>query len=1215
MPNILSKIDYRDQQYLVNELRNLIFTYCPEWDNIEELESDQQVEALVHIFSNMMEKVINTLNQALDRNLIEFLNMIGISPTPPRVAKAPLVFKLKDDWEKDGLIPSGTKVSAQPENQEEVVFETEKDLTVIKPRLIRAISIDPKQDSWSNQDFLFDVEPTGKQAELFYGDSTVLHRLYIGHSKLFDFKEDKSLLTVYFNNPSLKTSFDFNEEGKYLDFEWYGFDENGNPRSLEVKETWQIIDSMWRCAFTFENLGTSQIKTVSGYDSEGSFKSWENKWIFAQLKTPVTTQTFMPDIEDIQLILDIAPPFPLYADGTVCNDTPLEMNKDFYPFGEKPKVNDTFYISSREAFSKENSKVTLNIELSNEEICKLPDTKYIKMYWEYWNGTRWKTMKVSGSKEVQEDTEVVYESILIRKDEEPGSATTFTDSGEIEFQCPAMKPCIVNGEENYWIRIRITGGNYGKEEEYKYTTKEVTIGNETVSISELEYTKASFAPPSIKKFTIKYNYTINEYPESLLAENNYSISDKTAECKNPGEYFKPFSPCLEADPTFYMAFDSDISSLPISLFFPLSGDQIGENPIVAWEYWNGRKWLSLSVNDAIKNFTRREILQFVAPSDVEKRPLFGTENYWIRARLEEGDFKLNPKISTIYTNAVWSRNANTLQDEILGSSNGEPNQIFQLSRSPVLMEQEVKVHETLIQEEWKLWEEVKTFSLSSTDSRHYMLDHATGIITFGDGMNGMVPPAGVDNIKCNYKHGGGAGGNVQKNIISRIWDSLPGIDSVTNPIPADGGFNQEKPEEAKIRGPHTLKSWERGVTCEDIEWMVHEAAPQIAIAKCLPTMDRDLNFMPGKATVIVVPKYEDPKPVPSQELLNEIDAYLSERISAVLNTPEVPCIDVTGPDYIGVGVEATVNYTTPEKGKIIEGCIIDNLKQFFNPVHGGQEMTGWELGHNLYISEVSSVIKNTPGVDYISDISIKASVQCFTLNLEMLKDGPFEPSVPYPKYSAVRTSDNKIILALAETLQVNKGVKSLKVRGFKENDVVKLYYRKRAPRELIVVSVDGDIIECRTKDEEPLRYDYPSGSDIEAEIKGLTIRSYILNDLGQDSKSFFLKIAVPETHDIVFLCRDDEYVNTTPLKIREARSEDIFLEENQLVFNGIHFINKKPELIFPYLMNNDTRIVHDLSATTPQCYLERIPREDRVYSRKLPAGEIIKCSSCFSNEE
>lgn len=1215
MSNKLPKIDQRDQNFIVNELRNLILQYCPEWKTIEEIKEDQQVDALVHIFANMMDKVIDRLNNALDRNFIEFLNMIGISPTPPRVAKAPLVFKLKDDWDSEVLIPAGTKVSAQPENQEEVIFETDKDLMVIKPNLVRAVSINPSNDSWSNQDFIFDMECEDRETELFKGDSRVVHRLYIGHKNLFNFEESKGSLTISFNEKVHSNSSKIGVE-KELEFEWYSFDKDGNLKKLEPKKKSTYV-------FTFDNIVSTSIKSISGYSEDGRFRNWENRWLLAQSKTPITNDDMIPDIEDTEIKLEIVSSSNenkdnfIYVESAIYNDTPINMSKDFYPFGEKPKINDAFYIASKEAFSKAGSKITLSVELSDSDLCKIPDTEYVKLYWEYWNGSTWKTIEIDSNKESEKDNQgqgkdVIHECILRREkgDNTLGTACTVTASGEIKFKCPDIKSCVINGEDNYWIRARITGGNYGSDEEYEYIKKEITVGNEKVNISEMQYKKPSFSPPSIKKLTIQYKYIIQDSPDNIISENNYTFTElANKDMKWKKVPFKPFLPCYETDQTLYLAFDKDISNLPISLFFPLTGDQLGKNPIIAWEYWNGEKWLSLSVSDTFKNFTRREILQFVSPNDLEEIVLFGTKNYWIRARIEEGGFEKYPKISKIYTNAVWSRNSNTLNKEILGSSNGEPNQTFKLSRNPVLVGQELRIQETLIQEEWQSWEEVKTFSLSNTDSRHYMMDHTTGIITFGDGLNGMVPPAGVDNIMCSYKQGGGSVGNVEKNTIKNIWDKFSGIDSVNNPIPADGGFDQEKPEEAKVRGPHTLKSWERGITCEDVEWMVHEVAPQTSIVKCLPTMDVNLNFVPGKATVIVVPEYDDLKPMPSQELLNEIELYLSERISAVLNRQGISCIHVTGPKYIRVGVDATVTYTSPEKGKIIEGKIIDNLKQFLNPISGGQEKTGWELGHNLYVSEVNSIIKNTPGVDYISNINIKSSTQCFTLNLERLKDGYFRTEVPYPKYSALMTSDNRIILALAEDIIRNKEIKSLKVKGFNENmgtgqneeekNWVRLTSQTGKFRYLNVLSVDGDVLECSTKDENPLQNEYKKGSILEAEMNGLIIKTFILNNISKDSKTFFIKIAVPEAHDTIFLCRDDEYVNTTPLKVLEVKSEDIFLEKNELVYNGIHFINKKTELIFPYLMNDDTGVVYDLSSRDCQFNIDQIPREDRIYFRRV----------------
>jgi hypothetical protein len=1201
MTEFLPKIDQRSQEELVSELRRLILYHCPEFGSIEDITADKELDALVNIFANMMGHVNDALNQAPEKNFTAFLNLIGVSPTSPIPARAPLVFKLKDDWDTDGFIPAGTKISAQPENQPEVVFETESDMTVIRPGLVRAVSIEPDQDRWSNQDFLLAKEPAGIETDLFRGDTLITHRMYIGHSELFS-------LEGAIVNLALKLK--ENSDEKYA-VNWYYFDDKGAPQPLQNGDENSLLENG---GISFSGIKEISPKEISGYTKNGSFSSWKNHWIYAELQSPIKNENLLPDVEDIKISVSTFD-LELNPEVAVFNYAPIDLTKDFFPFGERPIFNDTFYFACKEAFSKKGAEITLGITLSDAK--EVPDTEKITLAWECWNGSKW------------------IEFGRIGKDSSVNSSisdTTYalTTSGTIIFECPKIVPISINGDENYWIRIRIIGGNYGEEGTVSYNPKPVLLNDQEVSITQAEYVKPSFIPPSIKEINISYTYSSPKvFPQKVITENNFEFAEKTSDCLLEEKTFKLFSAPTDTKPALYLGFDRDISNLPISLFFPLTGDQIGVNPIVPWEYWNGRKWLTLSANDAVRDFTRREIQQLAIPSDIEKSPLFGTEHYWIRARLEsakleselkvgepkeEGRYLVYPRIDAIYPNAVWAANSNTLQNEILGSSNGEPSQIFQLSRTPVLPGQVVKIQEIIGKSGPIVWEEVQTFSLSGSDSRHYMLDSLSGILTFGDGKNGMIPPAGKENILCDYKFGGGAVGNVKAGAITKMWNGYTGIDAVSNPVAADGGFDQEEIEEAKIRGPHTLKSLDRGITCEDIEWLVREAAPQIALVKCFPTMDRELDFKPGKATVIVVPEYSDPKPVPSQELLSEIDRYLTERIPTVLNT-DTPRLDIIGPDYIRVGVETAVKYTTLESGKIIEGRIIDNLKEFLNPLRGGQEKTGWTLGKNLYFSEVCSVIKNTPGVDYIDDITINGSVQCYTLNLEMLKDGPFKPSIPYPTYSAVKSSDNRIVFALAQKLEVNKGVKTLLVKGFREGHKIKLSCRKCLPKELIVESVEGDILECRTFDGKPLEVDYPVGSDIEVAVtQDLKIRSFILNEIKRQSETFFIKIAIPEARDIVYVSRNDEYVNTTPLKIKEVRAGDIFLEEDELVYSGIHLINKKPDLKFPYLLNRDTNIIHDLSSITPQCRIGEILKEDRRYLEKISdANEADTCTYCSSN--
>lgn len=1208
---MIPKIDRRTEEELVPELRRLIYKYCSkEWSHLSFVEADKKVDALVHIFTNMLGKVIERLNKAPEKNFISFLTMLGIGPTPPRAAKAPLIFTRKADWDKLSSVPAGSKVSAQPDGGQEVIFETEKELTVIRPKLVRAVSLVPNNDKWSNQDFLFSEEASGQTAVLFEGDSTVVHRLYVGHAGLLGYREPGSQLTIHFNKPGkaqLKSS------GHHLDMDWFYFDTEGNRKQLQPSLVREYTDDFWRASYQFDTLPAFQAAAVSGYNQSEELQEWNNKWIYAELKTPITKESSMPDIEAIMMELSLRNPVPLLPEAAVNNGIPLDISKDFYPFGEKPKINDTFYFACDEAFTKEGAAISVNIELSDPNISKLPDTSYVKLSWEYWNGTEWLEISnlhhaayVSEPESAEEDrTEVVQ------------SAETLTGSGTVYFACPGMKTSMVNGEERAWLRVRLTGGHYGEEAKYEYKDSEVQIGTETVNIARLQVTPASYAPPSIRKLTVDYSYSMESHPETVLTENNFCFDEKTSACREDGVYFKPFYPCSEKDPTFYLAFDEDISGLPVSLFFPFAGEQAGqagERLVVAWEYWDGRKWMTLSVNDAIRHFTRREILQIAVPSDMEKKPLFGTEYYWIRARVDGGSYKALPRLDAIYSNVVWARNASTVPAEILGSSNGEADQTFQLSKTPVLPGQTLLVREAMGQEEWIPWEEVDTFSVSGTADRHYTLDRKNGVLVFGNGKNGMIPPTGSDNIKCVYKFGGGRTGNVEAGSITNVWDSFAWLDSAVNPVAADGGFDQEEPEDTQIRGPHTLKSWNRGVTAEDMEWLAREAMPQIAKVKCLSAMNRELEFTPGRATIIIVPEQDGPKPTPSQELLSEMEAFLCARTSAVLNTA-VPGIEVMGPDYVRIGIEAKVEFTSMEQRKVAEGRIIDNLKQFFHPLYGGDQRVGWELGQNLYVSEVYAVIKGTPGVDFVSDIAVKASVQCFTLRIDPLEYGPYKPLCAYPKHSSVRTDDNKIVFGLAEGVEAGADIKTLMVKGFKEKTTILLKHQGYEPVNLTVDAIDGDILVCSLADGEDRTGRYPAGSDVEYKAPGdLIIRSFIRNETEIGPGPIYLKVALLEPKDIVYLSRPDEYVNTTPLRIHEVRSENIFLEDYELICGGTHFINKKNEIIFPYLLDKGNNLLHDLTGTQTECYLEQVSKEERVFLQELEHApdKVVPCPYCLS---
>ena len=982
------------------------------------------------------------------------------------------------------------------------------------------------------------------------------------------------------------------------------------------------------------------------------------------------------------------------------------MTKDFYPFGEKPQFNDTFYIGSNEVFSKKGAIIKVMVALSGE--VDVPDTPKIKLLWEYYDGNHWIKFgeTTNSGVDAAQDTYSFTDSTF-----------AFKNNGVVTFTCPNIEASQINGEENYWIRIRIIGGNYGEEATYEEKTatynstgrissketivagsntdftQKLTIGdsinaeNQTKIITAISsdteltidsafdpdlparttytysktlwvYKPATYKPPSIKTLTLAYAFNSPvEDLDVVLAYNDFVYQDQTEATLSGNKYFTPFFPVADKQPALYLAFNQDIATLPVTIFFPLlekvfttyQKTQHGtvENTSLVWEYWTKNKWCELKIEDNTRNLTKRELVQILIPSDISKRPCFEFETgyYWIRARLANGKYEDFPRLTTIHTNTVRAHNLVTIQNEVLGSSNGTTNQVFTFSRSPVLPEQKVLIREvSLIEEErqiiisdegsdaieeilddagniigfWVRWHEMDHFSFSKPNSRHYVIDRNKGTIMFGDGERGMIPLAGTDHIKCSYQSGGGVNGNVKAGTITKLRTSFPYIDSVTNPEDASGGGAEENLDRARERGPQTLKHRDRAVTHEDFEWLVREASPNVAKVKCMPTQDPSLQFKPGWVTLIIVPESEDPKPLPTQQLISEIETYLFERTSTYL-TAFPSQINLIGPRYIRVGVQAGVTFTSIREAKTIEGKIIDNLKQFFHPLHGGPEKKGWDFGRNVYISKVYEVIENTDGVDYVDELCLNASVQIFRFTLKE----SITLSVSYPEYSTIESVDGSIKFYLPQRLALQDEIVTLDAMGFKEGDHVILGTGENSTT-LVLTSVShesfGDVLECESISTDIA---FPAGSTVETSDKRVT--SIILNEI-QGGEISVLKVAILDVGDTIVLRHRDDPSSTESGEIQQVSTqvETIFIEDNYLVYPGTQAIysdtneickNEDNELVFPYLFNTNSREIHNLNNKQTNCHIELIHRKNMKFARTLDDIDSYDyCRWCFGPE-
>jgi predicted phage baseplate assembly protein len=396
---------------------------------------------------------------------------------------------------------------------------------------------------------------------------------------------------------------------------------------------------------------------------------------------------------------------------------------------------------------------------------------------------------------------------------------------------------------------------------------------------------------------------------------------------------------------------------------------------LVWETWNGHVWQSLGMlRDDTNALTKSGHIQLKLPPKGEMKTTTVGEVaiplYWVRGRLVRSEYEQPPKLLTIRTNTIAASQAETARDEVLGGSDGSPNQTFQLANSPVL-------HGSLILEvdegdEFRPWTLMTDLLGSGPDDEHYKLDRTDAKIQFGDGANGHIPVANVNNPTGNvvareYRFGGGKRGNVAAGSLKTLVTSVPGIDEnkVGNLLAATSGRDEEPLAQARLRAPHALKNKCRAVTEEDFESLAAQAA-NIRRAKALSLFHPGFPGVkvPGVVTVIVVPESDSSKPSPSEGTRKTVCAYLNERR---LLTTEV---FVVAPTYrlVEVRVEATATGSADlaDVAQAIDKTLVD----YFHPLRGGDNELGWPFGATIFYSRVYQRVFTVPGIQSIERLVI-----------------------------------------------------------------------------------------------------------------------------------------------------------------------------------------------------------------------------------------------------
>lgn len=172
----------------------------------------------------------------------------------------------------------------------------------------------------------------------------------------------------------------------------------------------------------------------------------------------------------------------------------------------------------------------------------------------------------------------------------------------------------------------------------------------------------------------------------------------------------------------------------------------------------------------------------------------------------------------------------TVKQEELGTSTGASNQIFKLSKYPVIQS---SVAVTVANRPYTVVEHLVDYDATSevcsliTDGAGYTY------IVFGNGVSGKIPPVG-SVVYCTYRYGGGKLGNLGSGSITTIVSGgLTGIE-VTQELETSGGADAESTDSIRLNAPSALRSVNRAVSLLDYAQL---AVQVTGVAKAIATSD------------------------------------------------------------------------------------------------------------------------------------------------------------------------------------------------------------------------------------------------------------------------------------------------------------------------------------------------------------------------------------------
>lgn len=970
------KVDNRKQKELEQQILQLAAQYVPEWKP----DLEDAGLTLVHIFTKMLEGTLERLNHMPYKNYIYFLNLLGAKQSPAVPASGYLKIELTGSVPEGIRIPKGTRFYGEAEEGIRVLFETVNECRAVtngietiyqvgeNADVLTALSVKSEETDFS-EFILFEPEGENLQERRFvFTQPNTLNGTTALTVRVQIFYRNR---TVLFTNPLIVC--------------W----------EQKTKDGWQPV--LWN-----EDSNKDLILKLPECEEEIEYRGKRGRFLSCRLlsKAEIKEVAFT-QIRVGAFKTDILPDCLYYNDHQLSGEQIL-------PFGERFSVYDEFLLGCREAFSKSGARIKITFALSFEsaeeqiekETDEFPDNGYkltrtgkkkrkaiftkkeeeealekfrtpIKVSWEYFNGLGWANLVADNSR--------AYEDIFSEKR---------TGKISMTFLCPEdIKEWIAGANTSLFIRARL-----------------LKVGNEQIP-------DARYLFPKLQTIRIQYTYEELPFVSTVFVEKNKTVEEKQLPT-TIGEEITLYEK-KKTLPTVYFKLAAPLTKGSISLFWKVKDrtEGIGTICVESYSKESGKAgWKRLAVTDETQGMKHsgRMILYCNEPS--EPLSLFGTTGYFLRIVKPESTTEfICPKISAIEWNVVRLIQQESMEAEYFTADPSEIHKVCQLSEKNILEpevwvdEEEIHQKENSLNDHWVKWEQRENLFLAKPEERVYLIDFAKGRVLFGDGKHGKLPALYHPcKIRINYRTCLGKKGNLSKEAVFGIADSIPAIRKVVALEAFVGGCDMQTSAQAAESFTETMKYLDRAVCEEDFELLAKKADRTISRAKVVSEN--------GKFTLFILPKEPDNSQDYFEQIRQRVWEKLKENAAIVLTSEKI--LKIKEVTYIEFEVYVKAVLADTQDYFEVYEKIEQRLNHFFHPITGNFLGEGFEIGKLPTRMKIYHLIKTIEGIEVIKTLT----VCCFERYQNKRRELSLEQAVKLS--AAVPINGNHTIVLIADTLNI-----------------------------------------------------------------------------------------------------------------------------------------------------------------------------------------------------